>query len=52
MVCSLLKSKDIEDREEIIKDVSGFKYPIKAVFEKKMNLIVVITVYPLKRAYR
>ena len=52
MVKNLLEEANQENRNEIIKEVPGFKYPIKLIFEKKMNLILVITVYPLKRAYR
>jgi hypothetical protein len=34
---------------EILKDVSGFKYPIKIVVSVESNMINVITNYPLKK---
>jgi len=34
---------------EIVKDVSGFKYPIKIVVSVESNMINVITSYPLKK---
>jgi hypothetical protein len=51
-VQTLLESANNQNKNEIIKEVPGFKYPLKLVFKKKMNLILIITVYPLKRAYR
>ena len=52
IVKNLLEKEDEENRHIIIKDVPEFIYPIKIVFENKMNHILVITVYPLKRGYR
>jgi len=52
IVYNILKSVKDDSTNEIIRKVHGFEYPIKVVFKKKMNLILVITVYPLKRAYR
>jgi len=34
---------------ELLKDVSGFKYPIKIVVSVESNMINVITNYPLKK---
>lgn len=34
---------------EIIKNVSGFKYPIKIVVAVESNIVTVITNYPLKK---
>ena len=52
IIQNLLVEADQDNKHEIVRDVPGFKYPIKVVFEKKVNLISVITVYPLKRAYK
>jgi hypothetical protein len=38
-----------EGEHEILKDVSGFKYPIKLVVTVESNIITVITNYPLKK---
>ena len=34
---------------ELIRDVSGFKYPIKIVVSVESNIMNVITTYPLKK---
>jgi len=34
---------------ELIKEVPGFKYPIKIVVSVKRNIMTVITNYPLKK---
>ena len=33
----------------IIREIPGFKYPIKIVFSVESNMITVITNYPLKK---
>ena len=38
-----------EGKNEIIKKVNGFKYPLKIVFAVENNVITVITCYPLKK---
>lgn len=36
-------------KQEIIKEVTGHKYPIKIVFDIQRDFITIITVYQLKR---
>ena len=36
-------------KQELIKDISGFEFPIKIVFDVQAEVITVITAYPLKR---
>ena len=38
-----------EGKNEIIKSVNGFKYPLKIVFAVENDVITVITCYPLKK---
>ncbi|MDD5153155.1 MAG: hypothetical protein PHR03_00565 [Desulfovibrionales bacterium] len=38
-----------EGEHEIIKNVSGFKYPIKIVVAVESDVVTVITNYPLKK---
>jgi hypothetical protein len=52
IVNDILSGAGQKQGNEIVKHVPEFKFPIKVVFERKMNLILVITVYPLKRAHR
>ena len=41
---------DLDNGEhELIRDIAGFKYPIKIVFSVENNIITVITNYPLKK---
>ncbi len=47
---SILSSSDLEDGEhELIRDINGFKYPIKIVVAVEKDVRTVITNYPLKR---
>ena len=49
----ILKDLDLQDGEhEVIKDVQGFKYPIKTVVSVEGNIRTVITNYPLKKGRR
>ena len=44
--------KDInlpEGKHDIIKDVKGFKYPLKIVIDIQKEIMTVITNYPLKK---
>ena len=44
---------DISDGEHvIIREVSGFKYPIRIVFAFESDILTVITNYPLKKGRR
>jgi hypothetical protein len=46
----ILADSDLSNGEhEIVRDVSGFKYPIKIVVSVESNTMNVITSYPLKK---
>jgi hypothetical protein len=46
----ILKDLDLRDGEhELIKDIPGFKYPIKIVVSVERNIITVVTNYPLMK---
>jgi hypothetical protein len=46
----ILADSGLSDGEhELIREVSGFKYPIKIVVLVKSNIMTVITNYPLKK---
>ena len=50
IITDILKTINLHHGEhEIIKDVPGFKYPLKIVVSVEENLITVITNYPLKK---
>ena len=49
IVSELLKNITGTGKQIVIKEVSGFKYPLKVVCDIAESLITVITVYPLKR---
>jgi len=50
MVETMLAGLHLNDGEhEIIKNVSGFKYPIKVVVAVESDIVTVITNYPLKK---
>jgi hypothetical protein len=50
MVEKILADSDLSNGEhEIIKNVSGFKYPIKIVVAIENDIVTVITNYPLKK---
>ncbi|MCD4789222.1 MAG: hypothetical protein K8R37_04420 [Bacteroidales bacterium] len=50
VVETILAGLHINDGEhEIIKNVSGFKYPIKIVVAVESDIVTVITNYPLKK---
>lgn len=49
-VTNILESiKLSQGKHEIIKDVEGFKYPLKIIFAIESDIITVITNYPLKK---
>ena len=52
IVESILEKENTEKKNTIVKEIQGFAYPVKVVFERKMNHILIITVYPLKRGYK
>jgi len=46
----MLADLDLSDGDhELIRNVSGFKYPIKIVVSVESNVMTVITNYPLKK---
>ncbi len=46
----ILSTLDLADGEhEIIREVSGFQYPLKVVMSVESDTITVITNYPLKK---
>lgn len=46
----VLRSMNLHQGEhEIIKDILGFKYPLKIVVSVEKDLITVVTNYPLKK---
>ncbi len=50
IITDILKTMNLHQGEhEIIKDVSGFNYPLKIVVSVEENLMTVITNYPLKK---
>jgi len=50
VVETILAGLHLNDGEhEIIKNVSGFKYPIKIVVAVERGIVTVITNYPLKK---
>ncbi len=50
MVIDILRNMNLHQGEhEIIKDVPGFKYPLKIVVSVEEDLITVVTNYPLKK---
>ncbi len=50
VIREILRGMSLTDGEhEIIRDIAGFKYPIKIVVVAKNNIITVITNYPLKK---
>ena len=53
VVENILKNFNLENGEhEIVREVSGFKYPIKIVVAVEKNIITVITNYPLKKGIK
>lgn len=50
IITDILKTMNLRQGEhEIIKDVPGFKYPLKIVVSVEEDLITVVTNYPLKK---
>lgn len=50
IVIDILRDMNLHQGEhEIIKDVSGFKYPLKIVVSVEEDLTTVVTNYPLKK---
>jgi len=50
VVEEILKDSDLADGEhQIIRDITGFKYPIKVIVSVERSAMTVITNYPLKK---
>lgn len=50
IIRDILSNLNLSDGErEIIKDIKGFKYPIKVVVKVESKAITVLTNYPLKK---
>jgi len=50
VICEILSGIDLSDGEhEIIRNITGFRYPIKTVVAVEGTMITVITNYPLKK---
>lgn len=46
----ILANSDLSEGEhEVIRDIAGFKYPIKIVVSVENDMMTVITNYPLKK---
>ena len=53
VVENILKNLNLENGEhEIVRKVSGFKYPIKIVVVVEKDIITVIANYPLKKGIK
>ena len=45
----IIESEIDEGYNEIIKTITGFRFPIKIAFAYKNDILIVITAYPLKK---
>ena len=53
IVINILENLELSKGEhEIIKDVEGFKYPLKIVVKVENDSTIVVTNYPLKKGRR
>ncbi|MBN1639503.1 MAG: DUF4258 domain-containing protein [Ignavibacteriales bacterium] len=53
IVINILENLELSEGEhEIIRDVSGFKYPLKIVVTVENDIATVVTNYPLKKGRR
>jgi len=49
-ILSILEGKDFgQGNQEVIENVEGFKFPLKIVIVVKNDIIIIKTVYPLKK---
>jgi len=50
IIINILENLELNEGEhEIIRDVSGFKYPLKIVVKVESDIVTVVTNYPLKK---
>jgi len=53
IIINILENLELSEGEhEIIRDVSGFNYPLKIVVKVESNIMTVVTNYPLKKGKR
>ncbi len=53
VIGEILSELRFDDGEyELIRDVAGFKYPIKIVVSVRRSILTVITSYPLKKGVK
>ena len=51
-VLELVEGVETKGKHTLVKNIPGFKYPIKIIFDLDVNFITGISVYPLKRSYK
>jgi hypothetical protein len=50
IITNILENSDLSQGEnEIIRNIEGFRYPLKIVVDVESDIITVITNYPLKK---
>ena len=50
IITNILENSDLSQGEnEIIRNIEGFRYPLKIVVDVESDMITVITNYPLKK---
>ena len=53
IIINILENLKLSEGEhEIIRDVEGFKYPLKIVVKVESDIVTVVTNYPLKKGRR
>ena len=53
IIINILENLDLSEGEhEIIRDVEGFKYPLKIVVKVESDIVTVVTNYQLKKGRR
>ena len=53
IITNILTNMNLQQgKHKIIRDVAGFKHPLKIVVSVKSDIITIITNYPLKRGRR
>lgn len=53
LIISIIENLELSEGEhEIIRDVPGFKYPLKIVVKVKSDVMTVVINYPLKKGRR
>ena len=53
IIISVIEDQKLSEGEhEIIRDVEGFKYPLKIVVKVEGDIVTIVTNYPLKKGRR